>query len=149
MLVEYWAGADALPFSENCASIHTAAFLATGARGWTINEFEDLFRRESIFLLKTENGFLLADSILDEVEILVVAVDPSNQRQKIGHALMNKLDETNRCCNINRCILEVAEDNVAALNLYRAFNYRQFAIRESYFKTKNGPVAALMMSKTY
>jgi len=149
MTVEYYAGAEALTFSDECARIHRAAFSASGARGWSAHELDSLLQRDSTFLLKTQQGFLLADLIGDEAEILTIAVAPNYQGQKIGRALMSKLDETCRYRNVNKCILEVAKDNSAAKNLYFAFNYHEIAIREGYFKRDNGEIDALIMIKTF
>ncbi len=149
MHVGYYVGADAFTFARECAAIHSAAFLPTGTRGWTTNEFESLFERDSTFLLRTSHGFLVADLIVDEVEILSIAVVPEHQGQKIGRALMTKLDSICTCRNVNKCLLEVASDNIAAISLYNMFGFRQFSIREGYFKRDNQYVSALMMTKTY
>lgn len=149
MGVIYYTGKEALTYVRECARLHSAAFSPLGARGWTANEFESLLRRGSTFLLKADHGFLLADLIADEVEILTVVVAPDHQGQSIGRALMSKLDETCRCRNVYKSNLEVAEDNNAAISLYIAFNYKQLAIRDGYFKRKSGAVAALVMTKLY
>jgi len=133
MQVDYYSGRDAQSFAEECAAIHTAAFSAFGTRGWSTDEIKSLFERGTTFLLKNPHGFLIADLLINEVEILTIAVAPAHQGQKIGYALLRKL--------------EVAEDNFSAIGLYKGFNYQKFAIRESYFKRKNSSVAALLMSK--
>jgi len=127
--VDYYEGPDALPHAKDCAAIHKAAFSST-------------------FLLKAQYGFLLADLVVDEAEILTIAVAPDYQGQKIGRALMSNFDDICRYRNVNRCILEVAEDNYAAKNLYHMFNFEQFTLREGYFKRENSLISALVMIRT-
>jgi len=146
--VDYYEGPDALPHAKDCAAIHKAAFSASGARGWTETEFKSLLERHSTFLLKAQYGFLLADLVVDEAEILTIAVAPDYQGQKIGRALMSNFDDICRYRNVNRCILEVAEDNYAAKNLYHMFNFEQFTLREGYFKRENSLISALVMIRT-
>ena len=76
MNVGYYTGADALTFADECSAIHRSAFSVSGMRGWTSEEIGALLQRESTFLLKTSYGFLLADLLVDEVEILTIAVSP-------------------------------------------------------------------------
>lgn len=147
MNVSYYSGTDALPFVDECAAIHNAAFSVSGARGWTADEIESLFKRETTFLLKTSHGFLLADLIIDEVEILTVAVLPDHQGRKIGRTLMTKLDDICACRKVNKLMLEVAIDNISAIRLYKAFNFQQITIRERYFKRVNGSADAVIMTK--
>ena len=149
MNVGYYTGADALTFADECSAIHRSAFSVSGMRGWTSEEIGALLQRESTFLLKTSYGFLLADLLVDEVEILTIAVSPDYQGQKLGRALMTKLDDFGTYRKVIKASLEVALDNFSAISMYKAFNFQKIAIRERYFKKENGSVDALMMSKIY
>lgn len=149
MKVIYYSGADALSFAEECAEIHAAAFAVSGTRGWSVEEFTDLLQRKTVFLLRTPFGILIADLIVDEVEILTVAVHPDRQNNGIGTALLNKLDNECTFRNVTRCILEVAADNFAARSRYKAFSFNEIAIRDSYYSRGSNPVDAVVMEKVF
>jgi len=149
MEVSYYSGADALPFAEDCAAIHTAAFAASGSRGWSVDEFTSLLQRDTVFLLKTTSGLLIADLIVGEVEVLTVAVHPNEQNKGIGSAILQKLDNVCTCRNVTKCFLEVATDNIAAKNLYHAFSFKKIAIRERYYTRGVTAISAMVMEKVF
>lgn len=134
-------------FAHECAVIHAAAFYPSGGRGWTAEEFENLLERNTIILLRTEYSFLLADIFQNEAEILALAVHPDKQNQGSGGYLLEHFFEECIRSAVNQSILEVAEDNIAALRLYRGFDFETISIRKGYFKRNNGFSSALVMKK--
>ncbi len=68
-------------------------------------------------------GYLLAMMIDDEAEILSIGVTPDRQRQGVGKLLLQHFFEHGTSQNMTRVVLEVAEDNVPALGLYRDFGF--------------------------
>lgn len=142
-------GPKALEDAETCAALHTAAFAASGARGWSAQEIKALLDRPTALLLTAPHGFLLAEIIADETEIVTFAVDPERQGEGIGHSILSALCNTCRCRNIARCILEVAENNSNAIKLYHAFNFSEISVRKSYFRLNTGMVGALVMEKHF
>ena len=72
-------------------------------------------------------GYLLAMMIDDEAEILSIGVTPDRQRQGVGKLLLQHFFEHGTSQNMTRVVLEVAEDNVPALGLYRDFGFAHLA----------------------
>ena len=90
-------------------------------------------------------GYLLAMMIDDEAEILSIGVTPDRQRQGVGKRLLQRFFEHGTSQNMTRVVLEVAEDNVPALGLYRDFGFAAFGRRKGYYKQGNQKIDAIMM----
>ena len=91
------------------------------------------------------NGYLLATMIDGEAEILSIGVTPDRQRQGVGKRLFQYFFEHGTSQNMTRVVLEVAEDNVPALGLYRDFGFVAFGRRKGYYKQGNRKIDAIMM----
>ena len=91
------------------------------------------------------NGYLLATMIDGEAEILSIGVTPDRQRQGVGKRLLQHFFEHGASQNMTRVVLEVAEDNVSALGLYRDFGFAEFGRRTDYYKQGNQKIDAIMM----
>jgi ribosomal-protein-alanine N-acetyltransferase len=142
-------GPQALDQAKPCAALHTAAFAASGARGWSENEMQDLLARPSTTLLTLPGGFLLTEIIDDEAEIITFAVDPARQGQGLGTALLDSFCNICRCRSVTRCILEVAENNTNAIRVYEIYNFKKISLRKNYFRLNIGRVGAIVMEKHF
>ena len=91
------------------------------------------------------NGYLLATMIDDEAEFLSIGVTPDQQRQGVGKRLLQRFFEHGTSQNMTRIVLEVAEDNVPAVRLYRDFGFVEFGRRKGYYKQGNWKIDAIMM----
>ena len=91
------------------------------------------------------NGYLLATMIDDEAEILSIGVTPDRQRQGVGKRLLQRFFEHGTSQNMTRVVLEVAEDNIPAVKLYRDFGFVEFGRRKGYYKKGNRKIDAIMM----
>ena len=81
-------------------------------------------------------GYLMANVIIDESELLRIAVSSEMQRKGIGRALMEEYFEYIRP-NCVRSILEVRQSNIKARRLYEVLGYTNISIRKEYY---NAPV---------
>ena len=90
-------------------------------------------------------GYLLATIIDDEAEILSIGVTPDRQRQGVGKRLLQRFFDYGASWNMAKAVLEVAEDNVPALGLYRDFGFAEFGRRKDYYKQGNRKIDAIMM----
>lgn len=82
-------------------------------------------------------GFALTRQILDEVELLLLAVGPQWRRLGVGAAL---LEECSAHARRNRAVslhLEVRENN-PAVTFYQSFGFEQTNIRPNYYRGKGG-----------
>ncbi len=85
-------------------------------------------------------GYIYYSDIYDRAEINQIEVDISHRNCGKATEMIKKLTEL-----VNKNItLEVREDNIAAIRLYKKFNFKKVAIREGYY---NGIDGVLMERK--
>ena len=89
-------------------------------------------------------GFLLYSLIYDRIEIEQFEVIIKERRKGIGDKLLNYLIEKYKEKDIKNITLEVKEDNIAAINLYKKYDFKKVSTREKYYDGING----LLMEKT-
>ncbi len=81
-------------------------------------------------------GYLMANIIIDESELLRIAVSSELQRRGIGRSLMYEYFEYIKpYCK--RSILEVRQSNIKARRLYEELGYKSISVRKDYY---NAPV---------
>lgn len=90
------------------------------------------------------NGFLLYSLIYDRIEIEQFEVTTKERGKGIGNELLNYLIEKYKDNNIKNITLEVKEDNIAAINLYKKYGFKKVSTREKYYDGING----ILMEKT-
>ncbi|HZX93745.1 MAG TPA: ribosomal protein S18-alanine N-acetyltransferase [Myxococcales bacterium] len=78
-------------------------------------------------------GFLIYWLVHDEVHILNVAVAPENRRNGIARMLMSETERRAHQASASLLTLEVRRSNLAALELYREFEYRAVGVRPNYY----------------
>jgi len=85
-----------------------------------------------------DDGFILVRTILDEAEILTLAVRPSGRRNGMGARLVRAAVHRARSMGAERLFLEVAEDNVVARALYAGCGFRTTGRRRGYYARPDG-----------
>lgn len=78
-------------------------------------------------------GWIAFRRVLDEAELLRVAVDPDARRRGVARALLEHGLAVVGEHGARECHLEVAAENAAALALYRAFGFREVGRRKGYY----------------
>lgn len=93
-------------------------------------------------------GFILTRVIFDEAEILNFAIHPLHQRQGYGQLLITHFINQCQRYKITSIFLEVNENNVTAISLYKKFNFIKIDIRDKYYQiSQNHWDNALIMKK--
>lgn len=87
-------------------------------------------------------GFICSILILDELQILEVAIHPGNRKRGYGSMLIDNVLSMARNKNATRAILEVRVSNHPAISLYEKHNFTRDGIRKGYYQ--NGEDALLM-----
>lgn len=96
---------------------------------------------------KTAVGFIIGQLAADQAEIISVGVAPEWQRFGLGRMLVEGLARASRRGDAERLFLEVADDNVAALAMYRSLGFKDIARRRGYYQRSGAPaVDALVLS---
>jgi len=95
-------------------------------------------------------GYLLARRVLDESEILNLAVVPGERRRGLGRQLLEQALTLLRREGIRQVYLEVRPSNDAAQALYRSFGFRPMGLRPNYYRSprEDGLVLCLTFPPT-
>lgn len=93
-------------------------------------------------------GFVLCRLVVDEAEILTIAVHPRFRAKGIGHKLMDAVFRYLYQQRAKELFLEVDENNLAALSLYKSFGFGEVGRRPGYYQTDKGHSDALIMRRT-
>ncbi|PSH57362.1 GNAT family N-acetyltransferase [Phyllobacterium sophorae] len=138
--------------AANLAGIHSLTF----RQPWSDDDFHALLVDDNVFgfIAREEGnrraqpgGFVLARLVMDEAEILTIAVTPQAQRRGLGHALMDATLRHLHNARAGMLFLEVDELNAPALALYRRLGFKQVGKRPGYYQTASGRSAALTMRR--
>lgn len=125
------------------AELHHAAFSSQGERSWTPSEFADILAipGTSAKLYRSNGkpiGFVIVRTVLDEAELISIAVDPAFQGQGFAKKMMDDITRQLQALKVSQLFLEVREDNNKALKLYSAINFKKISERKDYYKTLSG-----------
>lgn len=139
---------DAARLSE----LHAHGF----ARPWSPIDFERLLTDravvgDALFVGRDRivQGFCLSRAVLDEAEILTIAIAPPLRGRGYSAVLLEKHLEALMGRRVGRVHLEVDENNRPALALYRRFGFLETGRRAGYYQQADGSRAtALTMSLT-
>lgn len=82
-------------------------------------------------------GFVLTRHVLDEEELLLIAVTPSARGRGVGAALIEQLFVAARQRGTAQIFLEMRRGN-PAIHLYNKFGFRPIGERRNYYRMANG-----------
>src|SRR5690606_499796 len=129
--------------------LHAGAF----DRPWSVETLAGLLAEPAVSGLAAladdaPAGFVLWQVMLDEAEVLTVAVDPSRRRRGLGRALTAATAELVRRAGGQALFVEVGRDNPAAIALYRGLGFAQVGVRRGYYdRGAAGRADALVMRR--
>lgn len=114
---------------------------------WNFEIFkEELVNNNSIYLvLKYENEIVAFGGIkiiLDEADIMNIVTKKYKRNLGFAGLLLNELINLGKKKNCKTITLEVNENNLPAIKLYKNFNFKEVGKRKNYYK--NGDTAILM-----
>ena len=92
-------------------------------------------------------GFILGREVLDEAEILNLAVARANRRCGEGTSLTRRMVESFAGRGVRRVFLEVRESNVGAVAFYERLGFRKVGRREGYYSSP-GEAALILEHST-
>ena len=136
------SGVDA----RDMAAIHAESF----ERSWDALEMATHTQHDLCLGVDRDTvlaGFIIISIAVDQAEILTIATASSARRQGVGRQLLKAAFSELEQQDAAELFLEVAEDNVAALALYRAAGFQPIGRRPGYYRRADGRVAAITFSK--
>lgn len=129
------------------AEIHAASF--TTPRPWTEAEFTQLLADPAILFAEAAEGFAIGRVVIDEAEVLTIAVDPEARGRGIGARLLGDLLIRLEGAGATTVHLEVAADNSAARALYATAGFAESGRRKGYYQSREGTrIDALVMRRS-
>ncbi len=130
---------------DDLARLHALSF--TTPRPWSSAEFADLLTRG--FLLTEGDAFLLGRVIVDEAELLTIAVPPDQRGRGAAKRLVAAFLEQSRARGATGAFLEVAQDNAPARRVYAQAGFAESGGRRGYYRSPEGRyVDAIVMTCT-
>ena len=117
---------------------------------WTKEGFFTFLTREDTMFFVVEEkekilGYCSMMRVLDEGDILNVAVRRDRQREGIGQFLVDSLFRMVKPLGIRLVHLEVRESNGSARRLYQRMGFREDGLRKNYYT--DPAEAAVLMTK--
>lgn len=79
-------------------------------------------------------GYVGSQTVLDESDMMNIAVVPEFRRQGVGHMLIQRLIEQLRERGSKSLCLEVRVSNVPAIALYEKMGFSQVGLRRGYYR---------------
>jgi [ribosomal protein S18]-alanine N-acetyltransferase len=122
--------------AQELARLHAECF--TQPPPWPASAFEGFLGAPGVQLIARAHGFLLGRVIMDEAEILTLAVSPGARRQGLGGALLAEFLHAAQARGALHAFLEVAADNTAARALYAQAGFVEAGIRRGYYASASG-----------
>ncbi|ENX07349.1 ribosomal protein S18-alanine N-acetyltransferase [Acinetobacter courvalinii] len=93
-------------------------------------------------------GFCILQPVLDEANLLLMAIHPSQQGKGLGYKLLDQSIQQLKN-NPIQIFLEVRESNTAAIRLYEKTGFHQIDVRKNYYPNPDGSREhAVIMVKT-
>lgn len=107
---------------------------------WSRKQFEEAVDAYQSTVLEQNGvvqGFCILQPVLDEANLLLMAVHPSQQGKGLGYQL---LDQSVAMLKNNpvQIFLEVREGNTAAIKLYEKSDFHQIDLRKNYYPNTDG-----------
>lgn len=107
---------------------------------WTISQFQDAVESYQSTVIEQAGqvvGFCILQPVLDEANLLLMAIHPNQQGKGLGFQLL----ELSIALLKNQPVqifLEVRESNQAAIALYEKAGFHQIDLRKNYYPCPNG-----------
>lgn len=135
--------------SAELEDVHMASF----HQGWTAEDFRGLLSEPTVFgfLARPEGepkklaGFVLARLVVDEAEILTIAVASASRKLGAGHGLMDAVLRHLHHERAESLFLEVDHSNIAAQALYHRLGFVKVGDRPSYYQLEDGTYASALI----
>ncbi len=107
---------------------------------WTQKQFEESIASYQSTVIEMQGavvGFCILQPVLDEANLLLMAIHPSQQGKGLGYQLLDQSIAMLKNDPI-QIFLEVRESNQAAIALYEKADFHQIDLRKNYYPLEKG-----------
>ena len=123
--------------------VMTAAFSDRYGEAWTRSQCAGILPMNGVSLVLARDdrdevlGFALYRTVVDDSELLLLAVAPPVQGKGVGRKLLHHFIDDAKKNGANRIHLEVREGN-PAIRIYEAAGFAQSNRRKNYYRGRDG-----------
>ncbi|WP_053005843.1 ribosomal protein S18-alanine N-acetyltransferase [Kiloniella spongiae] len=131
------------------AEMHSRSFPASAWKAKDISAILVQKTNSGFIYCRDENpvGFILWQEVVGEAEVLTFCVDPSFRGLGFSKEIIFKMFEYFHQAFVKKVFLEVSEENIIAISLYRVMGFNEIARRSKYYHKSDGTaVDAVVMS---
>ena len=118
---------------------------------WSKQQFQESLASYQCTVYEQANqvvGFCILQPVLDEANLLLMAIHPNQQGKGLGYILLDHSIGQLKNHPI-QIFLEVRESNAAAIRLYEKTDFHQIDLRKNYYPNRDGSKEhAVIMVKT-
>lgn len=123
---------------QDCEAVYDVE-KAAFTDAWSLQSLQEIFRYSNNFYFVAEEdnrivGFAGIMHIIDEAEIINIAVLPSYRKAGIGRQLMEAILQKGEELLVKNYYLEVRENNIPAIRLYKSFDFKMISKRKAYYQ---------------
>ena len=124
---------------DSVMRVMTAAFPEQYGEAWTRSQCAGILPMAGVKLVLAGEpddrivGFALYRTVVDDAELLLLAVDPASQGQGVGRQLLAHFISDSKRSGAKRIHLEVRDGN-SAIRVYRAAGFEQANRRRNYYR---------------
>lgn len=127
---------------RDCMTVMDAAFDPRFGEAWSAAQTRSMmdFPGTRLIVARLDDqpvGFALLRCILDEAELMLLAVDVAQRRLGFGQSLLRHTLDIAEQAGCTRCFLEVREGNPAE-RLYQSLGFTRYRHRHEYYRGRNG-----------
>lgn len=95
----------------------------------------DEFSKKYLYLIDNkEIGYIEIKKLYEVLDIINLFIEEKYRRKGYASKLLNHVIKNNK--DIEKIMLEVKEDNVSAINLYKKLRFKKISERKNYYKDK-------------
>jgi len=121
--------------------VHNAELECFPEEAWSFKDFDDLLKIDAVkgyILVDSEkNGeivaYMMAYEVVDEAELINIAVLPKHRRKKLGNYFLNSWLKHLQEIETVAVFLDVRESNTPAIGFYKSFGFELLGIRRNYY----------------
>ena len=137
---------------SHVAAVAELEKICFGVDAWSERSVASELENElSLWLVAVEDdrlaGYVGSQTVMDETDMMNVAVHPDFRRKGVAEALVAGLVEELKCRGSRSLALEVRASNIPAIGLYEKLGFCQIGRRKNYYR--NPREDALILRKEW
>ena len=136
--------------ADHVVSVAELEKICFGTEAWSEKSVaSELTNALSLWLVAMEEdkvaGYVGSQTVMDETDMMNVAVHPDHRRKGIAEALVLSLAEALKEKGSHCLTLEVRASNAPAIGLYEKLGFQQIGLRKNYYRNPKEDARILRM----